>query len=278
MRKVIDSNFLQSPELRRYLETPGSYAVITDYAAMEAYKGDTLVSIFRSMEILADHPDQVIILKPTQGAVEVLGWARSPEFLIDRDQTKTFAGYCRHLVAAKCGDASLQRQLLKMGEQATDHLDRMLAEAVPMPEIYDEIAQNFTRSQLAAIRKRADFDQELIDKIVKLVMDIVGILLKKHPRVTRWPDLAELPDTFAFRYALSSFLLALRWISVGGARDIRPERIRNDMVDMTFASYATYFDGLLTADRKLQELYDDTTAWLDFLQAVCTRDVPPKKN
>jgi hypothetical protein len=66
-RKVVDSNCLQSEALKVYLSAPAdNYVVLTDYAAMEAYKGDTLKSIYRSMEILAQHPQQVIVLRGTQ--------------------------------------------------------------------------------------------------------------------------------------------------------------------------------------------------------------------
>jgi len=64
MRKVIDSNFMQKEKLRSYLAaSTENYAVLTDYAATEAYKGDTLASIFHSMEIVADYPKQAIVLK-----------------------------------------------------------------------------------------------------------------------------------------------------------------------------------------------------------------------
>jgi hypothetical protein len=67
MRKVVDSNFLRSPTLREYLsEGTGNCAVLIDYAAMEAHKGDTLETIYRSMEILTEFPSQVIVLKGTQ--------------------------------------------------------------------------------------------------------------------------------------------------------------------------------------------------------------------
>ncbi len=57
MRKVVDSNFLQSPALRGYLaNATTNYVVLTDYAAMEAYKGDTLASIFKSMSISRELP------------------------------------------------------------------------------------------------------------------------------------------------------------------------------------------------------------------------------
>jgi hypothetical protein len=65
-RKIIDSNALQASELRAYLaKSNNNYAVLNDYAAMEAYKGNTLISIFRSMETLTQFPKQVIVLKPT---------------------------------------------------------------------------------------------------------------------------------------------------------------------------------------------------------------------
>ena len=66
-RKVVDTNCLQSEVLRAYLSASAdNYAVLTDYAAMEAYKSDTLKSIYCSMELLAQHPKQVIILKGSQ--------------------------------------------------------------------------------------------------------------------------------------------------------------------------------------------------------------------
>jgi hypothetical protein len=53
---VVDSNYLQSQALRDYLSaSTDNYAVLTDYAAMEAFKGDPQV-IYRSMEILAERP------------------------------------------------------------------------------------------------------------------------------------------------------------------------------------------------------------------------------
>ncbi len=71
MRKVVDSNFLQSDRLREYLsKSTKNYVVLTDYVAMEAYKDHTLASIYRSMQILADFPKQVIVLKTTKFVAE----------------------------------------------------------------------------------------------------------------------------------------------------------------------------------------------------------------
>jgi hypothetical protein len=58
--------------------------------------------------------------------------------------------------------------------------------------------------------------------------------------------------------AVSAFFLALDWISVGGAKNVRPDRMRNDLVDINFAAFATYFDGLITEDQKLIDIYHRT--------------------
>ena len=103
-RMVVDSNYLQSPALSDYLSASSdSYAVLTDYAAMEAYKGDPQV-IFHSMDILAAHPRQVIILKGTQDicGLNAHETARA-ESLIDAEQTRYFPEFCRELAAARNG-------------------------------------------------------------------------------------------------------------------------------------------------------------------------------
>src|ERR1700730_4626216 len=113
MRMVVDSNYLQKEKLRSYLAaSTDNYAVLTDYAAMEAYKGDTLTSIFHSMAIVADYPKQVIILKATPIICGLTGReAASQESLIDESLTRGFPEYCHHLIAAKGGDPFLQQQL-----------------------------------------------------------------------------------------------------------------------------------------------------------------------
>ena len=57
MRVVIDSNRMQSDELRMFLSMSlDNRAVLTDYTAMEAYKGNTLVSLQASWVVLREFP------------------------------------------------------------------------------------------------------------------------------------------------------------------------------------------------------------------------------
>src|SRR6266436_9165259 len=145
MRKIVDSNFLQRDELRDYLsESNENFAVLTDYAAMEAYKGNTLVSIYRSMAILSEYPAQVIVLHGTQHACSLAGigsdyWRR----MIDDDQTQGFAEYCALLKRAQRCEAVIQQELLELGRAATAQMERMLGDARGMAGAFDGIAGTY---------------------------------------------------------------------------------------------------------------------------------------
>lgn len=52
-------------------------------------------------------------------------------------------------------------------------------------------------------------------------------------------------------------------MSVGGAKQVKPTNIRNDLIDVIFAAYATYFDGILSADKKLNTIYRGARFALD---------------
>lgn len=267
MKLVIDSNRLQSTELRTFLaKSQSNVAVLTDYVAMEAYKGDTLVGIFKSMEILSEYPRQVIVLKGTRSACAQRGrLAGLQRRLIDQAQTEGFPEFVENLRRAERGDTNLQRQLLEHGKEATAHLNRMLADAESTAAVIEDIARLYSKEERRQVRVGEVLPAAVVDKIVKSVLHIAAQAFRQHPDVNFVPKYDELGNTFIFRIALSTYLLILDWGARGGARDANPAKFRNDFVDMNFAAYATYFDGLLSADAKIRRLHGELRVWLTTL-------------
>ncbi len=267
MEYVVDSNYLQSTKLRDFLgQSTNNIAIINDYAAMEAYKGDTLKSIFPSMEILSEYPEQVVVLKGTQAICGLRGRrAGLKRRLIDSDQTAQFKEFCHHLSKARSGNRFYQEQLLELGKIAQDHMDRILADAAVMTEAFDLTAKVFDEDELKVIRKGGAYSENMINKMMDFVFILYRKLHRAHPKCQGEPRMDEALNCFLFRASLSAYILFLRWASVGGPKDIKPENMRNDMVDSLFAAYATYFDGLLTDDRKMKDVYDETSLVLDLL-------------
>ncbi|MBY2967255.1 hypothetical protein HF251_32015 [Rhizobium leguminosarum] len=182
-RKVVDSNAMQSEALRSFLSaSTNNYAVLNDYAAMEAYKGDTLISIFRSMKIVCEFPRQIIVLKTTGRICSLAGRARGLQRrMIEERQTREFPNFCGRLQAAEEGDAFMQRQLLESGRAADKQMDRILASAPILPGAIKELRQTFRAEELRAIRLDQPFPDTLVEKAMKFIIELTFMAMSTHP-------------------------------------------------------------------------------------------------
>lgn len=267
MRLVIDSNQLQAPELRAYLSaSTANYAVLTDYVAMEAYKGDTLASIYKSMSIICEYPKQVIVLKSTRVACGQRGRLSGLQRrLIDDTQTLEFPKYSKHLAMAKNGEKKYVDSIVAHGKEANGHMETLLRDAAEVGIAIEELSKDFTKEERAAFREGNNLQPHELMKAQKKIMLIAANLFKSHPEARWWPTAKELPYTFIFRSALCMYLLALDWAANGGVRGVSAEKLRNDVVDMNFATYGTYFEGLLSRDAKTIRLHREARLWLSGL-------------
>jgi hypothetical protein len=259
MRKVVDRNYLQSPELRDYLAaTRKNRVILTDYVAMEAFKGDALQNIVTATNIIREFPRQVVVLKST-GVISTLKGRRCgfTRRMVDRDQTRGFPEWCEGLARAVAGDKDLERQIIENGKEADAHLDRMRDDQQSYGANLERMAENFTEAELKVLRKHEPITGDMFEKIQSHVLEMAAFLFAAHPHFTELPPARELPYTFNFRYAMAGYLVALRWMSAGGAKNVKPAKIRNDIVDATYAAYATYFQGLLSSDARANDIYAD---------------------
>jgi hypothetical protein len=222
---------------------------------MEAYKGDPQV-IFHSMEILSAYPKQVIILRGTQDVCGLSAYESArAESLIDGEQTRYFPEFCRQLALAKRGDLAIQSHLKEMGREAAAHMDRVLAD-MPMLNLgFEKIAATYSAKELKILRRREPITPQMGDKLAGQVMWLAAELFSAHPKVAELPRGPEVRNTFIFRHAICAYALAIKAISEGGSGRAAPQKLRNDLVDVNFATFATFFDGLLSADKKAQSIY-----------------------
>ena len=129
--KVVDSNFLQCENLNEYLGASFSnFSVLNDYAAVEAYKAQTLDMLYRSMQILSRYPKQVVVLKPIPILCGLYGRrAGLQRRLIDQRQTTRFAKFCAQLAEAQRGKRSVEIPLFDHARGARLEMERLLPDA-----------------------------------------------------------------------------------------------------------------------------------------------------
>lgn len=264
MRMVIDSNQLRADSLQDYLtQSRSNFAVLPDYIPIEIYKSGSLEGIYQSMSILSAFPDQVVVLKSTNLVCGLNGRSSGlQQRLIDHGQTRGFKEFIRDLRLAKAGNQHAQNQLRQMSVVAAHQMDRIYRDMDSLATGINLIATEHSMDERRQVREGIGFTQELIDKTVKNVMTIAALHFSNHPKVWRLPTYRELFNTFIFRNSLCTYLLALDWGANGGVQGVSPKRLQNDLIDMSFAAYATFFDGLLSNDKKCIQIHQRARFWL----------------
>lgn len=268
LRVVIDSNMLQSEELSALLSiSADNRAVLTDYAWMEAYKTDPVRSIGERLSVLQNHPQQVIVLKSSK-ALAALD-ARAPGLAnrmisprVSRDLQQTFQA----LEQARSGDAQVIAQILQHGANANEQMNR-ITEGVPeilaaLPEMQESI---FTQEELRRCRTGAGYTPLMVRKILGSADQIFELLVRMHrPRgVTR----RARNDMFLYRFALATTIYLLRWIRSGSPKQRSHSKVRNDFIDLNFATVGTYFNGLMTEDQRARDVHLELRVVLEKLGA-----------
>lgn len=258
-RLVIDSNCLQSRELEEFLsDSTDHIAVVTDYACMEIYKARLDAAVSQRISILARFPRQVIVLKGTATVCGLRGrQAGLAKRLVDAHQTSRFQNFCEAVARFANGDERYRQDINRKQQLARDHLSLVTSNMSRMASHYAKFQSWFTASEIRNIRTDRQIDLSAWETFFELITELASQLYNKHPNTKRWPSPEEWPNSFLYRSTLFQGLHFFNWVRSGSPAGVTGEKILNDMVDINFGVYATYFDGLLTKDRKSMELYQE---------------------
>ncbi len=262
MIKVVDSNCLQDACLEKFLSNPRNSVAISDQVAIEAYKGDTLKGIYKSYEILSKYPKQVHILKRTKIACGLSPKNKGLRArFIDNSETKSFPRFCKDLRAAQRGDKKIERAILEHGSAANQFMGEAEDNAKNMKEEVEKIFAGLSKDDKRKLREGRPYPESISKKIITDILIITREAFELHSNFNGFINVPLVHNYYIFRYAVSSYFLALRWKLTGGINDARPDRLRNDAIDMQIISFSTFFDGILTNDNKAIEILNDVN-WL----------------
>jgi hypothetical protein len=267
MKLVLDSNMLRDQFMLDFLEhSKNNQVILTDYLMIEAYKAGNASSFLENMEPLSRFTQQCAVLKSTGEIAKLRGRIKGlTRRMIDPASAKTLLEFNATIRAVKEGK-SFGRSFYDHQIAAAAHISTITSDATKLATNFNHVRDYFTAFELEQIRGRNNLNKKLAFKIMHFMEEITYQLL----------DIAsyqgkilqnEFVNLFCFRFALCSTLLLMRWIRNGVTQLPRPERVRNDILDMNLCSYSTYFDGILTNDTALRETYSEATAVLSLLGA-----------
>ena len=264
--KVADVNTLRrSPILTEFLQAaPRNVVVITDFCCMECYKGDALRAIQKSLVMISQHPGQIAVLKGTQQVAALTGQrVLLREEMVDWEQTRGFAQFCTLVARAASGDRGLLTQIDGHGAEVNTYLAKLADQTSSIGESVKLITEDLPPDMVRRLRSNTP----LTDDDIKVVMTGVALLARAFYEASPQfvgPALQTNPSSsFTFRFALASYLLAISWIASGGVESASRSRLANDVVDMNYVTFATFFDGVLSRDKKVNEIYEEARLFLD---------------
>ena len=267
MKKIIDASYLRNSRLKEYLrEEKSNFILFTDYACMESFKGRSLTNISKSLEIASEYSEQVIILKNTGDVIkEDLACSIQNELFVDHDQTIGFREFCFEVKAASKGNSYLAKRLFEKSELASIEMENKKKYASLILKGIEEFNKELDQAFVHVLRSKQPWTSSEYDYIWRIVIELCTLLFEKHEQV---PNKYTFLKHYIFRYALSSYLLSLKWISEGGWHSYSHEKMRNDLIDMSYVAYATYFDGVLSDDKKINDIYKKSIEFIGKLSKV----------
>ena len=256
MQLVIDSNCLRDPQTVKYLAaSTDNHVVLTDYLGMELYKSSSFAMLGDLLNQVAEFPQQVIILKGTREVCQLdvppLGATGA---LIDRQATSEFPYFCRWLATQGAENYPILNHFHTSAASAVNHLDEMSAVLADIQVDISQVAKELPPSGLRQLSTRQPLSAEMGRHMQRNIYTMAGIFFHAHGIVHPGETVAEYGHRFPFRHAVVAYMMALGWIANGGAVGKSGAKLRNDSVDSILVTYATYFDGVLSHDKKLNEL------------------------
>lgn len=261
---VIDSNMLQTRALRAYFSSsPHNVAILPDLAWIEMYKQQSVAALLSAFSVIRDFPERVALLKPN-GALALLD-PQHPDLvnqMLDTEVGDDLRRMSEALNLAEQGHTEALTLLASRWSTATIYMDGMLEGAADIADSLPEIADIFTAAEIRRCRTNERYTPDMFSKIFGGADQIYETLLGIYVDVPSHLSTTHRFNAYLYRYALAVMIYALWWIRTGSQMPKRLDRVRNDLIDLGFAVYGTYFTGLLTDDVKAQWMHANLSAAL----------------
>lgn len=136
--------------------------------------------------------------------------------------------------------------------------------AISLPEI----AEVFSAYEIRLCRTNSRYTMKMFEKIFGAADQLYEHFAKQHGVVTHPDSSHRRYDSYFYRQGLATMIYALWWIRSGSQPPKRLDRVRNDIIDLQFAVYGTYFSGLLTDDQKAGWVHHHLLEGLKMIHAI----------
>jgi hypothetical protein len=265
VRKVIDFGALNSPELREFLgESRSHFAVLTDYLGIEAFKQQEIRHVRKAFDTVRRFPGQIIILKPGNLCVRLATTKNAtPDNFIDREQTGGFSKFCDLLADDSQIDVLAEGRTKQ--QKARTVVGNLGAKAESLRITVKNLRGIYSNEVISALKTGRTPPVDIREAVAREIFASTKVLFNDVVPPMQPPPFSEAAYSLFFRFALSLHALAVWWIAHGGHEQVPIEKLRNDGIDTVYVAYSTFFDGIITKDKRVRDVHLLATSILAML-------------
>ena len=264
-RMVVDTSYLERPELQSYFKKSSkNRVVVADYTAIEMYKCEDVLALSKRISIIRHYESQIDIMKSTYHVCAMRGRrARLQNRLIDDFQTSIFPQFIRSLDCAVAGDVRSLSAFSEHAEAAKNQVQSMLQASEIVISGMVEMYNSFSAADLLSIRGGREIDVALTAHATRDILAMANSFFQSHSNVRVIPNAFELPYTYLYRVAVSVYFYTLDRAKDGIALNLSLAKVRNDMIDIYTLAYGTLFDGLFSRDDRANRVFKLVKRYLE---------------
>lgn len=262
---VVDMNVLQSTELEdRILAEPDSRFVLPDVAFVEMCKHDAWELTMRlALNVFAGHGDRIKMSLSVGEAINVEIETLEPaasNTLLPPEFTNFACKLIEELAQGRQGEAYkiIQEEFSNTRQELlTVELDAPKAKARTQ-KLLDQWLSGLAPQIMTAIRKPS-WDRSFFLSLVQVNAELFCLqYLESLGVVTDYAHcfMARKPMLLRYFYALTRHSLLAAKVGRGFSA-MKVEKELNHQLDLEYGLVATYFDALLSGDKRAKEAYDD---------------------
>ena len=254
---LADSNALRHPGIDQFLRASRNHAIaVSDWTVIEMQKKNALNTSRESLGVVFRNPAQCFALKRTDLLLddEVYTADDAPN-LIDYPNTAELRDLAADLWRVPVPPA-LPVYMQDAQLAASTIMSNMRNEVMGWEQRMVDAVADFTPDEIRALRRGKDVGQETVRKTFDLLLwstrDFMVRNQGKQPGESISVKTAM--SMFGFRYSLCVLIYTLDWVRIGSQTGKPVDKRVNDAIDMQIAAVGTFFNGVLSRDKKVQEV------------------------
>ena len=272
---ITDSNYLQDPDERllSYLRASRANRIaLSEHVLIEMHKTEPQITVTRSLAQARQYAEQVVLLR---GSPHIYGKAlrtgtQVRAGMIDTKQSRLFGKWYDDVLV---GSPEIMTHLAEMQVQAVASIADIGSTIDELLPTFQLTRKRFTKEELAEIRSRNLKSRSTQDKLIRVMFDMSNALFNRCniPEQNRPHLTQDGPHYYLFRYAMCMTMLFTRWVYFGNLSPDRDKQI-NHVIDMHLCAEATFFDGILSKDKGVDDVHRQSRTLLRLMRGyISTR-------